>query len=76
MSHRHELRVRIDAERKALQAKVARLRADGTAAANDAARVLEVKLKELEGHLRHGWDNVSEKVASKLNDWIDRSKSN
>lgn len=76
MSERNELRLRIDAEKKELEAKLARLRADGTAAANDAAKKLESTLEELDEHLRSGWDNVTEAVAGKLNDWLAKLHSN
>jgi hypothetical protein len=75
MSERKELRLRIEAEKAALEARVARLRAEGTAAANDAADTIEKELKELKTYVRDGWDNLTDKAAGKLNDWLDKAKA-
>jgi hypothetical protein len=75
MSERNELRLRIDAKKKALEARLAKLRVDGTAIANDAAETLETELKELESNLRDGWDNLTDGAARKLNDWLEKHKA-
>lgn len=75
MTEKKELRQRVDAEKKELQARLAQLKVKGTAAANDQAEKIEGELQDLENSLREGWDNLSEKAARKLNDWLDRNKA-
>jgi predicted nucleic acid-binding Zn-ribbon protein len=75
MSERKELRLRIEAERKELEARLARLRVEGTAAANASAEAIEKELKELQTHVRDGWDNLTEAAAGKLNKWLDKAKA-
>tara|TARA_R110002096_G_scaffold436100_2_gene667763 strand:- start:15776 stop:16009 length:234 start_codon:yes stop_codon:yes gene_type:complete len=74
MSEINELRLRIHAEKKALEARLAKLRADGTATANTAAETIETELRELEGTLRDGWDKLTDAAAHKLNDWLEKHK--
>ncbi len=71
MSQISELRARIHARRKQLEADLAKLQADGHAASNDAQAKIKKKLEELDEHLHRGWDNLSESVAAKLNKWLE-----
>lgn len=75
MSEQRELRLRVEAEKKELEARLARLKVEGTAAANDAAESIEKELKELQTYVRDGWDNLTETAAAKLNKWIDKAKA-
>lgn len=75
MSEREELRLRVEAEKKELEARLARLKVEGTAAANATAESIEKELKELQTYVRDGWDNLTEKVAGKLNEWLDKAKA-
>jgi len=65
-----ELKARIEAKRKELEAQVAQLKADSIGGANDSLVKLQKKLSNLENDLQTGWDNVSEAVAGKLNRWL------
>jgi hypothetical protein len=70
MSQISELKARIHAKRKQLEADLAKLQAEGHAASNTAQAEIKRKLAELDDHLRDGWDNLSEKAAAKLNQWL------
>jgi len=65
-----ELKARIEAKRKEIEAQIARLKADSIGGANDSIVKLQSKLSNLENDLQTGWDNVSEAVAGKLNRWL------
>ena len=65
-----ELRLRVEAKKKELEAQLAKFKADSVENANDAIEALQKRLNSLEGDLKHGWGNVSEGVASRLNRWL------
>jgi len=65
-----ELKLRVEAKRKELEAQIARFRADSAENANEVIEALQKRLNSLEGDLKHGWDNVSDGVASRLNRWL------
>jgi capsule polysaccharide export protein KpsE/RkpR len=65
-----ELKLRVEAKKKDLEAQIAKFKADSMGNANGAIEALQKRLNSLEGDLKHGWDNVSESVASKLNRWL------
>lgn len=66
-----ELRHRVEAKRKRLEAWLEETRADASAQAQSARESVRGKLDELNDHLREGWDNVTEATVGKLNDWLD-----
>lgn len=70
MSETAELKSRIEAKKKQLEAELAKAKADAHGSANDATEEIARKLEELESHLHDGWDNLSETVSKKLNDWL------
>ena len=65
-----ELKARIEAKRKELEAQIAKLKADSLGGANDALGKLQTKLSSLEENLQTGWDNLTEAAAGKLNRWL------
>lgn len=70
MDETDELRTRVKAKRKELEARLYELEADGRAAANEGAQHARQKLDELNQLLRDGWDNLSQSAASRLNEWL------
>jgi chromosome segregation ATPase len=70
----HELKLRVEAKKKELEAQIAKFKADSVGNKNDAIESLQKKLSSLEADLKHGWGNVSEAVASKLNRWLSDDK--
>ena len=73
VSERAELKDRIKAKRKELEAKLANFKADGRKNSRESKQAIEGRLAELEQTLSEGWDDMSEKVAAKLNRWLDKS---
>lgn len=65
-----ELKLRIEAKKKDIEAQIAKFKADSVGEANEKLELLQQKLNNLEGDLKHGWDNLSESVAGKLNRWL------
>ena len=70
VSQKEELKNRVQAKRKELEAKLEEAKADVREATRENRDKLEKKLKELESTLQNGWDNLTEEVASKLNKWL------
>lgn len=70
----NELKLRVEAKKKELEAQIARFKADSAGNTNDAVEALQKKLSSLEGDLKNGWENVSESIASKLNSWLSDDK--
>lgn len=70
MSQTKELSDRVTAKRKEIEGKLYKARADSRKESREAADGLEKKLKELNEMVKDGFDNVSEAVAKKLNDWL------
>lgn len=70
MSEVTELKSRVEAKKKQLEADLAKAKADAHGDANDAEKAIRSKLEELNSYLSDGWDNFSEGVAEKLNSWL------
>ncbi|HBP18088.1 MAG TPA: hypothetical protein DEA08_09890 [Planctomycetes bacterium] len=70
-SERAELQDRIEAKRKELEARLASFKADGRKHSRESKQALEERLAKLEESLAQGWDDMSEKVAAKLNRWLE-----
>ena len=70
----NELKLRVEAKKKAMEAQIAQLKADSIGGKNDAIEALQKKLSSLETDLKQGWDNVSEAIAGKLNSWLSDDK--
>ena len=75
LSERAELKDRIKAKRKELEARLASFKADGRKNSRESKQAIEERLTELENTLSEGWDQMGEKVAAKLNDWLDKTES-
>jgi len=70
----NELKLRVEAKKKELEAQIARVRADSMGKTNDAIEALQKKLSTLETDLKDGWENLSESIAGKLNRWLSDDK--
>jgi len=70
VSQKEELKDRIQAKKKLLEAKLHELRADSRKNSRAAVADVERKLDDLNEALKKGWDNVSETVAKRVNKWL------
>ena len=70
MSQKDELKDRIIAKRKRLEAQLSELKADARSTSREQAQKLQSQLDELNESLKGGWDNLTEAVARKLNTWL------
>ena len=70
MSQVDELKERVEAKRLRLQAKIKELQADSRATSREEAQKLQAKLDALADSVRGGWDDLTETVAGKLNQWL------
>lgn len=70
MSQIDELKTRIEAKKLRLQAKIKELQADTESTSREEAKKLQAKLDSLSESAKGGWDNLSDAVAGKLNDWL------
>ena len=70
MSQMDELKDRVEAKKLSLQAKIKELQADARSTSREEAQNLQSKLDALTDSVKDGWDDVTETVASKLNDWL------
>ena len=65
-----ELRTRIEAKKKKLEAELLERKADAQGAASDAVREIKAKLAELDKLVGDSWDDLSDSVRKKLADWL------
>jgi len=70
MSQTDELRDRIEAKKKRLEARISELKADARSTSRVEAQKLQAQLDDLGDSLKEGWNDLSEAVAGKLNDWL------
>jgi hypothetical protein len=70
MSHKAELKDRIEAKKKRIEAQVSEFKADARSTSREESEKLESKLDELADSLKDGWDEMTEAVAAKLNHWL------
>jgi hypothetical protein len=70
----HELKLRVEAKKKEMEAQIAKFKADSVSNKNDAVEALQKKLTGLENDLKTGWENMSESIAGKLNRWLSDDK--
>jgi hypothetical protein len=64
-----ELKDRIQAKKHELMSRLSELKADSRAEAREQTARIKLRLDELEGHLKEGWD----KAQLKLNEWLNRN---
>jgi hypothetical protein len=67
-----ELKSRVQAEQKKLEARISELKADALGKAADERDRLKARLEELRTSLKSGWDNLTEETQKRLNDWLKR----
>ena len=72
ISEQEELKDRIKAKQRELEARFSELKADSRSEARDERDRVRSRLDELQETIKDGWDNLSDRVAAKLNDWLDR----
>jgi hypothetical protein len=65
-----ELRDRIEAKKRAIEARLLKLRAQSRGAVNDEVERLEDKLRALKKTMKGGWSRLSDAVAGKLSAWL------
>lgn len=65
---KQELKHRVEAKRKELEADIAKLKADASESGSDALNASRQKLNELNDTAKDGWENMSNATAEKLND--------
>jgi hypothetical protein len=70
MSQRDELKNRVEAKKLSLQAKIKELQADASSESREELRNLQAKLDTLSESVKEGWDDLTEKVSGKLNEWL------
>ena len=72
MSNKEELRLRYEAAKKDLEARIAEKKSEGEQSKNRETEELEARLEDLQRSARDAWDDASEVAAKKLNQLIDR----
>lgn len=65
-----ELKLRVEAKQKLIEARIAELKASSASEANDAIQKLQEKLGSVQGQVQDGWEDLTEGAAAKLNDWL------
>lgn len=70
LTRKEELKDRIESKQHQLQAKLAELKGESRGKAIEERDKIKAKLQELEQYLKSGWDNISESVSGKLNQWL------
>jgi len=70
MTQIDELKDRVEAKKLRLQAKISELKADTRGTSREEAQKLQSKLDALTDGVKDGWDNITDAVAGKLNDWL------
>ena len=69
-----ELKYRVEATKRLLEARLASLRADARARARGETGQIEDSLAEVRRYLQDGWTNMSEAIAARLNEWLERNQ--
>jgi transcription elongation GreA/GreB family factor len=70
ISQQEELRNRVLAKKKDLEARLELAKADTRHAARERIEQVEKRLEELEAIVKRGWDDATEDIAKKLNAWL------
>lgn len=70
LENKEELKDRVKAKQRELESRYHELKADTRAEARKESGVLKRKLDELQENVKDGWDDLSEKVSAKLNEWL------
>lgn len=67
MSQKEELKDRLLAKKKMLEAKLHEARANARKEGRESAAEIEKKIEEVNNTLKSGWDKLSEAATSRLN---------
>jgi hypothetical protein len=70
VSQREELKSRVLEKKMMLEAKLEEAKADAKQVARVGAEQIEARLRDLERTVKDGWENVTEEVAARLNEWL------
>ena len=73
MDNKQELKERVLARKKALEARVHELRADANAGTRRELESIREQLRALETTIQGGWEDMTEAVAGKLNTWLEKA---
>lgn len=65
-----ELKHRVRAKQKELEAKLEKMQADAAASGSEAKESVRRRLDELGEMMQEGWDDMREKTAQRLNEWL------
>jgi hypothetical protein len=70
MSQKEELKNRVEAKKLRLQAKIKELQADASSTSRDEVNKLQTKLDGLSESVKDGWDDLTDAISGKLNEWL------
>jgi hypothetical protein len=70
MSQKDELKNRVEAKKLRLQAKIKELQADASSTSRDEVNKLQTKLDGLSESVKDGWDDLTDAISGKLNEWL------
>jgi DNA anti-recombination protein RmuC len=65
-----ELKHRVLAKRKELEAQLERVRADAAAKQTEAATEIQQRLSELDAAISEGWEDMKDSTVERLNEWL------
>ncbi len=71
MTQKSELKDRVAAKQKELEARLHTLRADAQTKSREEVEKLEAKLDEMKSAVKDGWEKMTEASAKKLNELLD-----
>ncbi len=66
----NELKTRIEAKKKKLEADLLTAKADAQGATSNAISNIKARLHSLEELLSDGWDDLTDDVSARLNSWL------
>jgi hypothetical protein len=70
LSKNEQLKDRVSARKHELMSKLKDLSADSRQEGAKTRDAISAKLRDLDDMLKDGWDNVSDTVRDKLNQWL------
>lgn len=65
-----ELKDRVEAKKKKIEAQLAEAKANVRGSKNDTVGKLEEQLATVDSLVQQGWDDLSEVTVDKLNNWL------
>lgn len=65
-----ELKDRVEAKRKRIEARIHELKADSAEASRKKIESLQQELNEVTDAIRDGYENLSDKAMAKVNEWL------